>query len=233
MAVEARRGCGYRKVGGIYLVCNGAGVVCDRLPFPLHVCPVCNQGIKQSLGWTWVNGELLFGGPHKPSECKEPKNNWCVVCDETEKIRHAGLLWTGKRFYKNIEDFNEEAKKLGISRRISTIPKGFRLGETWVLMAHPKAFFNIKPTPLTVGFLDEDHALFDAKYTPGIFSAFKPSAVEEIITDKQAKDKDFMAELEAHSKKVGVKITPVVVPADDKDHQGTVYDKDEEENDGD
>jgi hypothetical protein len=231
MAVEARRGCGYRKVGGIYLVCNGAGVVCDRLPFPLRVCPTCSQGIKQSRGWTWVNGELLFGGEHKPSECKE--KIVCVVCDETGLLQHAGLLWTGGRFYKKPDDFNEEAKKLGISRRIGTIPKGFKLGETWVLMAHPKAIFNIKSNQtISAGFIEDEinpDALFKAEFTPGIFSAFKPSAVEEIITDKQAKDKKFMAELEAHSKKVGVKITPVVVPANDKDHQGTVYDKEEED----
>lgn len=35
MAVEARRGCGYRKAGGLYLVASGMGSPCHRLPIPL------------------------------------------------------------------------------------------------------------------------------------------------------------------------------------------------------
>lgn len=60
MAIEARRGCGYRKVGGIYLVGGGIGVPCDRLPYPLTVCPCCSQGVKQGRGWTWVTVGKLF-----------------------------------------------------------------------------------------------------------------------------------------------------------------------------
>lgn len=55
MAVEAKRGCGYRKIGGTYLVGGGIGVPCDRLPLALDVCLCCGQGIKQALGFTWVD----------------------------------------------------------------------------------------------------------------------------------------------------------------------------------
>lgn len=34
MASETKRGCGYRKVGGMYLVGDYIRVPCDRLPFP-------------------------------------------------------------------------------------------------------------------------------------------------------------------------------------------------------
>lgn len=34
MAQESKRGCGYRKVGGTYLVGNYISVPCDRLPYP-------------------------------------------------------------------------------------------------------------------------------------------------------------------------------------------------------
>lgn len=36
MAIEPRRGCGYRKMGGLYLVADALGEVCHRLPFPLQ-----------------------------------------------------------------------------------------------------------------------------------------------------------------------------------------------------
>ena len=52
MSVEARRGCGYRKVGGLYLVGPKLEAGCGRLPL-VHVCPVCQSGIKQTRGWVW------------------------------------------------------------------------------------------------------------------------------------------------------------------------------------
>ena len=54
MAVEARRGCGYRKVGGLYLMGGTGGMPCCKMPIPLHVCPTCHGGIKQTRGWSWI-----------------------------------------------------------------------------------------------------------------------------------------------------------------------------------
>lgn len=54
MAVEARRGCGFRKVGGLYMVSGALSSPCERLPLELHVCPVCNAGIKQTRAWQWI-----------------------------------------------------------------------------------------------------------------------------------------------------------------------------------
>lgn len=223
MAVEARRGCGYRKIGGLYLVSGNVGQSCDRLPFPLHVCSTCGQGIKQSRGWTWVNSYKLFDGNHKG--CKERRTWTCVICDTPPE--RAGLLWTGGKFYKKTDDFMNEARTMGVSRRISAIPKGLKLGETWILMAHPKAVYNVDiPSDDKFEFFNTTtEEIVKEKWTPGIFTAFKPTAIEKIITDLQAKDKTFMEEIEAHSKKVGVEIKPVIVPHDDPDHQGSVYDK--------
>lgn len=58
---EPRRGCGYRKEGGLYLVGGGLSAPCGRLPIPLTVCPVCNGGIHPARGWTWVSPRALFG----------------------------------------------------------------------------------------------------------------------------------------------------------------------------
>ena len=41
MAIEPRRGCGFRKTGGLYLVGDNQGQPCCRLPIILHVCPAC------------------------------------------------------------------------------------------------------------------------------------------------------------------------------------------------
>ena len=203
MATEPRRACGYRKVGGIYLVAGGAGWSCGRLPLLLLVCPTCGVGIKQSRGWTWVDPVALFAG----HECKAPAD-YCAGCPvnvvNLETIGRAGLLWVGEQFYKTPDLFEREANELGISRRIAAIPRGFELGHTWVLLAHPKEF---PPTPQ------------DPEYRPGIFRLFKPERIEQIITHEQAKDPAVLADLEKRH------ITPVVVPAGDKDHQGSVYDE--------
>jgi hypothetical protein len=50
--------------------------------------------------------------------------------------QRAGLLWVGEKFYKHSHDWMAEAGKLGISRRIQTVPHGFVCGETWVFVAH-------------------------------------------------------------------------------------------------
>lgn len=226
MAVEPRRGCGYRKIGATYLVCGSSGITCDRLPHPLHVCPTCSQGIKQARGWTWCNAMELFGGFHEEKDCKDRRSK-CALCTRTDEFVKAGLLWTGSRFYKDPNDFMYEAQKMGISRRISTIPRGFELGKTWVLMGHPKAIYNVGA--VADAFLaGEDKEKLEA-YSPGIFTVFKPTAIEEIVTDKQAADKKFMAQFEARNKKLHVKVTPIVVPYDDKDHAGSVWDKENDE----
>jgi len=46
MAVEPKRGCGYRKIGGLCLVSGGGGMPCDRLPMVLDVCPACSHGFR-------------------------------------------------------------------------------------------------------------------------------------------------------------------------------------------
>lgn len=61
MSQEAIRGCGYRKIGGLYLCGEYISVPCDRLPYPLDICPTCGGGIKVSRGFTKINPLRLFG----------------------------------------------------------------------------------------------------------------------------------------------------------------------------
>lgn len=219
MAVEPRRGCGYRKVGGLYLVAPALGEPCHRLPFLLVCCPTCGEGFAPARGWTWVDAVKLFGGDARAPTCCIPIRPTfdgahcprCVVCTPTllwnEANGHgrAGLLWIGERFYPTPEHFAHEAATLGVSRRISALPRGFELGTTWVLLAHRSAAVaELQPgaEPVTAA---------------GIFRAFKPTAVEKIV-----RASDDTPEARAEAERRGITLVPV--PDDDPDHRGTVYD---------
>lgn len=203
MAVEAKRGCGYRKVGGIYLVCEGEGRDCGRFPLALNICPACGGGVKQTRGWTWISPEKLFA--KQPCGAVE---SFCAGCPMTDlaALPEAGLLWIGVQFYKTPRHFQMESASMGVCRRITAIPRKFIVGETWVFLAHS----------LTIPGENEDG---DQVMLPGVFNAFLPTSIEQLVTETQAKDKDEMAKLHERG------ITTVVVPDDDLDHRGTVYDK--------
>jgi hypothetical protein len=227
MAVEARRGCGYRKIGGIYLCSDGSGQPCDRLPFALDVCPVCSHGFKQSRGWTWVDVNGLVGGVHRDCRDHFP----CPLCMATSEMGKAGLLWIGERFYKTTDDFNGEAAILGISRRVHAIPRGFHAGLTWILLAHPKTMDVTCSTCGGKGYTGEIGTQTTClgcdgkgrKFQPGIFKVWRPSRIEKILPESMRSSPEIEELIEKG-------ITPIFVPDDDPDHQGTVYDKADEEN---
>jgi hypothetical protein len=200
MAVEKARGCGYRKVGGLYLVTEGMGEPCERLPIPIMPCTCCGSRIKQSRGWQWVDIAWILSGARscdgKPDHCPH-----CPVCTprlfaDAKPMGKAGLLWIGGKFYKDPNAWMHEAQRMGVSRRIHTIPKGFELGKTWTFVAHPEAI----PAKNK-----------GKEGQPAIFHVFKTQKLELIVTEKMKSEKwvkDFV--------KKGV--TLVEVPEDDPDH---------------
>jgi hypothetical protein len=189
---EGKRGCGYRKPGGIYLVTEGQGRFCGALPIELSVCPTCHQGIKPARGWTWIDLKPLRAG--KPCVQSEGPG-YCYDYCPLNTIGKAGLIWIGEKFYKTTEAFNRESAEMGISRRISQIPRGFKLGETWVALAHRKA------VERTQGLLPVPDA---QKFAPGIFHLFKPQAIQYVVKDTDTKEK-----LEALEKR-GITLVKVV-----------------------
>lgn len=214
MAVEAKRGCGFRKIGGLYLVGGGVGVPCDRLPFELTVCSCCGQGIKQARGWTWINVAKFFQGAHvwqeneiapRPCGCA---HGFCPLCNRPESMGKAGLLWIGTKFYKTPDLFVKEGVELGFSRRIKAVPQGFKVGETWVLLAHGSAIDRVIPT---------DGLSTQHEFKPGIFYVWLPQRLEKIVLESTRGTE----EIDALEKRG---ITPVFVPDGDKDHQGNVHD---------
>lgn len=102
-----------------------------------------------------------------PEGCKAENCGNCPLADAA--IERAGLLWIGEQFYKTPEDWAKEANDMGISRRIQSVPRGFKLGETWVAVAHIKAIPGDKPKP-------------------GIFRLFKPTVIEYVVTGKETEE---------------------------------------------
>lgn len=240
MATEARRGCGYRKVGGIYLVSDALGAPCDRMPYPLEVCPCCGAGVKPARGWTWIDPVKLFG---EHMGCRDTLP--CPICQPAfffgektlvngktlETAKRAGLLWIGDQFYSPTE-FLSEAAMLGVSRRISAVPRGFKVGETWVFLAHSKACHR-----WDINKVDPHGQIGELEEYPGIFCVFKPKRIELIVnqseydayhlilekiaaTTDEFEIEDLMAmdEYKTMQRAVDRGMTLVPVPDNDKDH---------------
>lgn len=193
VSYEGKRGCGYRKPGGLYLVSPGSGRPCGLLPIPLVSCPTCGHGIKFSRGWTWVNIAELAA--IAKTGCKMENCGNCPLADA--KIQRAGLLWIGSQFYKTPLHWAQEAEQMGISRRIKSVPKGFVIGETWVALAHIAAIYE------TTEFKLEGEPAKAVQRVPGIFRLFQPVAVEYVVKGTESEK-----ELEDLAKRG---ITPVEV----------------------
>ncbi len=214
MAQEAKRGCGFRKVGDLYLVGGFFAVQCDRLPYPLDICPVCGGGIKVSRAFTQVNPLALFGNH---GDCVD-ESHPCRLCDPTSDI--AFIMRVGEKFYPTPGHFTDEAMAMGISKKIPFIPKELELGRTHIFLAHPKACVIQVPAVLqAAGAIADGEAspqarLLDAEkieYRMGIFAAFTPKGIEQLVWKNHATPK----ELESLAKRG---ITPVVIPDGDLDH---------------
>jgi hypothetical protein len=213
MAQEAKRWCGYRHVGGLYLCGEYISVPCDRLPYPLDICPTCGGGIKVSRGFTKINPLQLFG---KHDGCTD-RFRPCYVCDPKDEL--AFIMGVGEKYYKTPGDFLAEAHDLGVSKRIPFIPKEMELGKTIVYLAHPKACQVKESAGLkkALAILNGDEPrqrLLDCEtveYKLGIFSAFIPRRVEKLIWERDATPD----ELEGLKKRG---ITPVIIKDGDMDH---------------
>lgn len=226
MAVEAKRGCGFRRVGGLYIVGQFISVPCDRLPLPLHACPVCGAGIHFARAMTEINPLELFGKHDRVSanlntetlpavKCKDKKRP-CFVCDPTSNP--AFLMMVGEKHYPTPELFMEEARTMGVSKRIPFKPRKMILGETVLYLAHNKACVVLAPAAQEA--LDElSHSMGHQvklvedgnKHCLGIFSAFIPQKLERICWQSEYTEENIKKNADQ-----GVELVPV--PDGDKDH---------------
>ena len=123
VSVEGERGCGYRKVGGIYLMGSGLAEPCERVPWVLEVCPCCGGGIKPSRAPTWINPQELFADDIEPlcdPTIRDHRHSMCPMCKA--RPEKALLIWVGERHYPFPHDFIKEGAEMGFSRRIRAIP---------------------------------------------------------------------------------------------------------------
>jgi len=164
---EKERGCGRRKAGGRYMISLGSSEECGKLPILLEYCPCCGRGIKFTRGFQWVDKDILPEKACEKPSCVYTKGKLCPLGGNVERF---GLMWVGEKYY-SVESFKGEASRQGVSKRITAIPKGFELGETWVLLAHKKAVVR------------EDGSL-----GPGIFYCFRPTAFEYIVRGDEDAD---------------------------------------------
>ena len=214
--IEGARGCGFRKAGGMYLVAPAPNAACGKLPLKVEKCSACGGGIKPARGWTWIEPNKLF----EPGPCSlgaHPERiSPCGTCLAGLAMPgRAGLIWIGESFYPTPEHFLQEARRAGVSRRISAIPRGFELGETVVFLAHRKALIEACECQDGIPVTDTAGALQAAAqcdvcseipgrvFKPGVFSVFRPTAIEQVVT-KDTTDEEVEA-LERRG------ITPVIV----------------------
>jgi len=161
---ENKRGCGYRKKGGMYLMGGKLAQPCGKLPFELKVCPCCGAGVKFSRGFTWVSKELVIN-----QQCASKEN--CLNCVPFDgSVDRMGLMWVGKKFYPTSYDFIREARGYGISKRIPNVPRDLVLGKTWVLLAHTKSIFR------------------NNEFFPGVFQAFIPEYMDYVVKGTESED---------------------------------------------
>jgi hypothetical protein len=213
---ELPRGCGYRKPGGFYLVSDGQGDPCGRLPIPLKRCPCCGEGVKFSRGTTWLDPRPFskfpcafetcrtdctmrdpeLYGRRVMEKCSTDKQVEAALKDFRSNFRfenvrvvgegknrvveahfpHVLLLWVGEKFYPTTEAYLQEADRLGISRRINSVPRNFEPGSTWVWLAHINAIRNPKNHP-------------DGEFTPGVFHIFQPKQVDYVVAEDDDDDR--------------------------------------------
>lgn len=228
MAQEKIRGCGFRKVGGLYLVGSGLAYPCDNLPLELKPCECCGYTLPFTRGWVWVNKSFLkehrtllsmseakelrylkslgaleaerIFGKTESRLCKCPPS--CPVCHPRQNIKERFMLmWVGRQYTP--KSFIKEAHEMGVSKRIAFVPKELKLGETWVMLAYKKYPFQND--------IPNSNLKSEPVYKPAIFYAFRPTRVEKLIWQSGATEEK-LKEMEEQG------LTPVIIKDGDKDH---------------
>lgn len=90
---------------------------------------------------------------------------FCYICNPDD--RPAYIEWIGKEFYDTPNDFRTEVLSMGLSRRISHIPKDYIPGKTVLLLAHVDGY---------------------DKNSPGIFLTATPKQIDIVVDTESPKE---------------------------------------------
>ena len=214
LPTEKKRGCGWKKVGGLYLIGGIMNAPCDRLPITLTTCPTCGEGLKVGKGFTKINPFKMWGNHgmefkqdiQEAVDCHDQPT--CYVCNPLDGIGY--LMRVGEKFYTP-ENFMAEARQMGVSKRIPFIPRELRVGVTPIFLVHKKAGWRYDEVPDGKGRQKRVVVPTDA-----VFAAFIPMRIEQLVWKKDLKGKKGK-ELRESLEKRG--ITIVEVPDNDRDHR--------------
>lgn len=181
---EGMRSCGRRKAGGIYLVADAPGSSCGRLPIPLGKCPTCESGFAYARGFNWFDPAPVVED-HPCLIADDPGPDPCRGCPLADPSERSGLIWIGASHYATPADFTEETLRMGISRRIHTVPRGFEVGRTRIYLAHVHAVKRRCPcldggSPLPNPNCSKCEGA-GREFTPGIFQTFVPLSIEYVL----------------------------------------------------
>ncbi len=215
MATEGSRGCGYRKVGGLYLMGGQGFQTCDRLKLEIPSCPCCGEHPRPNRGIQPISSYELFD--KHPSRIRDgeekgkaPREDLCVddlncrVCypNQRDDVFKDYLIWVGREYYTD-ESFNHEARTQGISRRIPYIPQE-------LVMGHSVIYLAMRGNINTRAGVDRDGRPVKKN---GIFMAYIPQRLDLLVWQSDADDDPaYIDELASRG------ITAVIIPDGDEDH---------------
>ncbi len=184
ISVEGRRGCGWRKPGGIYLIAPPPDAPCGKLPIPLETCPTCGEGWRPSRAPRWVDSDKLKA----VKKCQLELSAVHLLCPLGENLQtgRALLIWVGEEHYATPDEFLREAQAQGISRRLASVPRDFELGKTWVFLAHRVCITQTCENCFGGGC--EKCAGKGLVMKPGLFTFLRPTALEYVVTGKETEE---------------------------------------------
>jgi hypothetical protein len=93
-------------------------------------------------------------------------------------------MWVGKEY--TMKSFVEESQERGTSKRIPNIPKDFVVGRDWVFLAR----YNGGKTAVSRIVDGRETRMVDV-----IFYAYRPTAVEIVLTKSQAENQEYVYRL--------------------------------------
>lgn len=204
------RGCGWRHEG--YYLMGGQGIwqECGLLPIALDIpCVCCGRGvIAQKVEKSGAITYLLPRSLHRVNirMLAEPYFSRCdcSLCHTCafKQVEWVYMIGVGHKHYPNKIDFVREALSQGISKRINALPNDFKVGETWVALAHPRGvtrqgglsgevvYREESEEELPLAVVTDDGVLVanDMRYAPAIFGLFKPNRVEYVLSGEESDD---------------------------------------------